>query len=437
MDQALRIQLLRAAVRDRHFLNKAWRDINPDDFAEREEAIIIRASLAYWEKYKEPIGPMLQTDASDLARAAKFGEESRGRLKKLVKDIQAGQIENVSVAALVDRVHTLKRVRFNDEAIEEIIGLHENGELTGESFQAVVARAQIELAHEGVVASNILSNVALQKRIVRRLAGDNAKYPLLLIHALDEKIRAIGRGQLGLFLAPYKGGKGLALIHVAIAYALQGLNVVLITLEDPLDVIEDRFDSAITGIPMNKLNRMPKKLKRKFRRMRELIRGRIKVIDGTEGGWTVPRVEKAWEQLRQEGFTADSVIVDYDDEIVCDKQFKGESGRRMEFAHIYRQMRQAAARLDVIWWTAAQATRKAEGKRIITGADVAEDISKIRKAFLAISIGRDPDEENVRFLYVVAHKLDRSRFGVDIVSDFDSAIFYDPEATLRRRRRAK
>ncbi len=258
-----------------------------------------------------------------------------------------------------------------------------------------------------------------------------------MIEPLDNAIRGIARGQVGLLLAPYKSGKGLALIHIAVSYAAQGLNVVFLTLEDPLDIVEDRFDARITGMAAKKLMHLPRKLYKRFRKIRRDIRGRVRVVDGTEGGWTITRMEKLYEQLKSEGFIADAFIVDYDDEIESEKQFKGESARRMEFADMYRRKRKAAARLNVIWWTAAQTNKKAEGKKYVTGQDAAEDVSKIRKAFLAIGIGRDQEVADLRYLYIAAHKNDKSRFAVQIMSDFDSAIFYDAEATRRMRRSQK
>ena len=136
-----------------------------------------------------------------------------------------------------------------------------------------------------------------------------------------------------------------------------------------------------------------------------------------------------WEQQKREGFVADVIVIDYDDELECEKQFKGESARRFEFAEIYRKLRRLAVKLDVILWTAAQATRKGEGKRVLTMSDVAEDYSKVRKAFLGISIGSDPKVPALKVLYVMRHKDGRSRFGVEIMSNFASAIFYDAEAS--------
>ena len=85
----------------------------------------------------------------------------------------------------------------------------------------------------------------------------------------------------------------------------------------------------------------------------------------------------------------------------------------------------------------SKANMDAEGKRIVSGRYAAEDKSKLRKVALAIGIGVDPDKQHVRHLFVAAHKTDRSRFGVDVCTDYDSGIFYDRDATLAMMRRGK
>ena len=118
----------------------------------------------------------------------------------------------------------------------------------------------------------------------------------------------------------------------------------------------------------------------------------------------------------------------------CEETFKGESARRFEFASIYRRMRKAAVRMNVYLWTAAQTGKAAEGRKIVTGKDAAEDVSKIRKVAFAMGIGTDPDNPKIKHLYVIRHKFDRSRFGIDIVTDYDSSIFYDRDASIALRR---
>lgn len=434
MDRELRHTILRAAIRDRTFLKQAWRDVNPDTFPERDEVIIAKAAIDFYEEYTEPIGSMLAAKTDELASAEHFGAEAKKKLKLLRRDLQDSRRELISVKALVDHVKALKKHSFYDTAVEEVLTAHEKGEFDAAILEDLVERANKELASDIVQSTAYLGKGSLEKRIEKRSQFDKTRYPLSLIDPLDEKTKRVaGRGHLGMFLAPPNSGKGMALLHLAVAYAAQGANVLFITLEDPLDEVENRLDAQLTGIPINKLEKLPNRLRKKWKRARKKLRGDIRIIDGTDGGVTVTYVERAWDRLKREGFTADVIIVDYDDEIECEKKFKGESGRRFEFAEIYRRLRKLAAKLDVIVWTAAQGTRKSEGKRVITMKEVAEDISKIRKAFIAIGIGSYPKDDKKKYLYVLRHKVDRSRFGFDIMSDYARGIFYDREATMKMR----
>jgi replicative DNA helicase len=433
MDTSLRHQILRAAVRDRTFLKAAWHDIQADDFPEREERIVAEAAIAFYEKYEEPVGSLLRSECEDLANRDRFGTDGKKKLHILLNELLGTKMELVPVKALEDRVKALKKNSFYSRAAEEVVSAFEQNKFSVEILSDLVEKAHKELSSNGFHAIDFFDN--LQVRIERRKQFDpSKKLPLLAIDPLDEKICGIGRGHFGMVMAPASGGKGHALNHIAVAYAMQGLKVLLISLEDGEEEVLRRLDACMAGIPMNKLHRLPIKLKKRLLRVQEQMRGQIRIIDGTEGGWTVGQIERVWHQLRQDGFTADAIIVDYDDEIECEKQYKGESARRFEFAEIYRRLRRLAAKLDVIVWTAAQSNKMGEGKKVLTAKDIAEDYSKVRKTWLAIGIGGDPKLENTKYLYVMRHRLDRSRFGVEICCDYGSGIFYDRDATLRARR---
>lgn len=428
MNIALRQQLLRAITRDVPFLKAVHTDIDPAIFPEPEERVIAQAALQFYENYGQSIGPLLVENTDELAKAEKFNVERKKKLAKLRELIQGGRMEVTSIKALEDKVKRLKQHAFYDNALEEIIKAYEEHKLDSRLLSEIVERAHVELRTNGFVASDYLEE--LEDRMERRKNKDETLlYPRLMLGPLDDKIHGIARGEIAMFLAPPASGKGLALIHLDIAYAFQGYNVLHITLEDPKDLVEDRLDANMARLAISRLGKLPNKLKNKYSQKKRHLKGKIKIIDGTDEGWTVTQIERAWEHERQNGFIADVVVIDYDDEIVCEKQFKGESGRRFEFAEIYRRLRRLAAKLNVIIWTAAQTSKSAESKKIITGKDVAEDYSKIRKVFLAIGIGSDKDEKDVRYLYVLRHRHDRSKFSVKIKSDYASGVFYDVEAT--------
>jgi hypothetical protein len=435
MDSDLRLQLLRAAARDRQFLKSAARDLKATDFPDVEEQVIAEASLKFYETHEEPVGVLLRSEVDEIVLERRLGPETRKKLKVILDTIQGNKLDLVSVKALENRVKKLRRASFYSTAVDEILTANEKNKLSPALLEEIVAKANTELRDNSIVFRDPFGEGQLDKRIQRRLAWEeDHKFPLLFIHELDEKIKMIGRGHIGLFLAPYASGKGFALLHVAIAYAMQGLKVLHISLEDPKEEVEDRFDSNLTGLPKNRLSKLPNKLRKRFKRAAKVLKGNVRFIDGTEGGWTVSRIQRAWELAKLEGFEADAIVVDYDDEIECEKQFKGESARRMEFSEIYKALRRLAAKLNVILWTAAQGNKESEGKKVVTGKFAAEDISKIRKVFVAIGIGTDPESAFVKHLFVARHRLDRSRFGVDIVTNFGESLFYDRKASFEYNR---
>jgi len=158
------------------------------------------------------------------------------------------------------------------------------------------------------------------------------------------------------------------------------------------------------------------------------------MIDATSGNWTVSKIAKILDEQKQSGFTVDVLVLDYDEYIQCEQKFKGENARQLEYNAIYLQLLHLAVDNDLILWFAAQTNRAGEGKKIITMKDIGEDIGKIKKVFLAIGIGQDPVNENVRWLHIIRHRGGRSRFAVEICTDFEAVQFYDRETTMKMRR---
>lgn len=424
-------KLVAFACRDRTFLKDCCYLLEPDDFKPRKNEstdlwTIATAALEFWRKYGEPIGGMLRSEMLDYARKMNFTDRERIRLLDTVRVVRKSQ-SLVAVEALVDKVLAYKKDRLKAQAVEQLIELKERGELSDEKWLQVCMDGVERFGDTSYKATDYFAG--LESRIEHRRIGRNVHYPLLMIEPLDEMVRAIGRGQLGLWMGFAKAGKSQALRHTAIAYVIQGLHVLYLTLEDPMIQTQDGFDANITSLPLKRLTELPKTLRIRFQRFSRVLRSKLKIVDGTGGEMTVHRIEDIWERERNRGFCADAVIVDFDDEI---KPVRKQQERRFEFADIYRDLRQFAARRDIILWTAAQTGRQSEGKKIISAGAVAEDISKIRKVSMCIGIGQGDWGVNSRYLYVAAHRYDKQHVGCNVASDPDRAVFYDRIATLRK-----
>jgi len=220
----------------------------------------------------------------------------------------------------------------------------------------------------------------------------------------------------------------MALIHTAQAYAMQGNNVLYFTLEDPESLTGARMDSCLTGVRLSRLVARADLLRGRWERVRDELKAKIKIVDGTGGGWSVERMIEVWDTQRMRGFTADAIVIDYDDKIKPSVVYKGDSAMRMHSHDNYEALTNWAARDQLYMWTAAQAKR-VKDRVIVTGDDAAEDISKLRIVALCLGIGFSPKQldlgPNGRYIHVAKHRFGKSKIGWPIVCDMERATFFD------------
>ena len=428
-------EILAFLVNDRQFLKTASHLLTEEDFQKKqkqegmERAIVAHLALNFWNRYREPLGKMLKVELQEYARAQDWNDATKTRILEYGDSLTNGH-KRVAPDLLLEKVRKYKVERKLSMAMTEMMALIQRGQLTTQEFLKIARDAVEGVGKEAGQPIDLFSDKELERRISRRLLQRRReRFPVLLIDPIDRMIRIIARKHMGLVLAPYKRGKTLFFVWLALAYVLQGLNVLYFTLEDPREDVEDRFDAAITSLPTSKISDLPERVREKFARYKRLLRSKIKVVDGTDGGTTIGTVENIWEQERNRGFSADAIIIDYDDEI---RPMKKQQERRMEFADIYRDFRAVLARHDCIGWTASQTSRKSDDMKIIGGQHIAEDISKIRKSSFAMSLGKGEWGEESIFLWVAAHRYDKMHVGANIITDKERSLFYDRDATLAR-----
>lgn len=434
-DPSFQEKLVALVVRDRNFLRECNGLLNEDDFkpirrdGPTELWTAASVALDFYRRHREPVGSLLRPELIHFADKNMLGEKAKARLLDLAARLRDAQ-NGFAASAIVEKVISYKKDLLKARAVHELMDLSEAGELTDDKWLEVCMRGVEQFGQKQVKPVEFLDEI--EDRIERRevaAAEGHRRNPFFLIDPLDELIGGIGRGHLGLWVAHLNVGKSFALEHTALAYLLQGMQVLYITLEDMLPDVEDRFDASIAELPIRRLGELPNKLRNRFQLFKNVLRSRLRVYDGTENQISVAGVEDLWQQEYNRGFLADAIFIDYDDEIRAPRK---QQERRFEFADIYRELRRLAARRDVVVWTAAQTNRAARLKKIVTEGDLAEDVSKARKATLAIGIGRGEWGPDSRYLWVMRHKLDQKHVGCHVIGDFERGLFYKREPTLER-----
>lgn len=231
------------------------------------------------------------------------------------------------------------------------------------------------------------------------------------IKELDEATNmGIGKGEVCLVLAPQGVGKSSFLTYIANNAYLNGKNVLHILLEGTKEEIFRKHYAKMTGIPIMELpNRKEEVLKRLKQISDKNLYGELTVERLTEG--TTVGSLKRWIQVVQErrGIKYNVIVIDYLDELGSDNaiynKWQGEED-------VMRKVESMAVELDVPIYTAVQAKKESNYKRIIEMDDCFGSSAKLKKPQLIISIGRDMEQmKNGRGnLAVIKSRISQSGF---------------------------
>ena len=211
----------------------------------------------------------------------------------------------------------------------------------------------------------------------------------------------LGKGELGVFVAPSGIGKSWALVNVGAAAVKAGLNVIHYTLELNEAYVGLRYDAVLSGI-------QAQELKYHIEEVKDIVgklKGKLIVKYYPTKGGTVNTLASHIEKCRMQGFDPDLVIVDYADLL----RGHGKEARH-ELGNIYEDLRGLAGEHEIPVWTASQANRSALSDDIIGAEKIAESYAKIMTADLVISLSRKIEDKlaNTGRWHII-----KNRFGQD------------------------
>jgi hypothetical protein len=159
--------------------------------------------------------------------------------------------------------------------------------------------------------------------------------------------------------------------------------------------------------------------------------GKVKFVDAVGEKVTLADIEELWENLRDKGFEAEAIFIDYDKYLEREKK----RDKLEEWDELYKGLNRFSGKRQLYLWIAAQTNRVKNNVQIISDDKVGDDIGKIQKSTLVIGIGQGPSHPNARYLYITAYKRGRSQFGVEIMTELSKGLFYSREKTYQMMKR--
>jgi replicative DNA helicase len=196
----------------------------------------------------------------------------------------------------------------------------------------------------------------------------------------------MGRGELGVVIAPTGAGKSMALVHIGAEAVQAGLTVVHYTLELQETVVATRYDSCITGVNLSDV----------FSHKEEVLE-QIKNLDGkliikeypTKSAST-QTIHNHLEKLKRRGEKIDMIIVDYGDLLRPVRYLKE---KRNELESIYEELRGMAQTFECPIWTASQTNRSGLNAEVITMESISEAFNKCFVADFIFTISRTIEDK--------------------------------------------
>lgn len=243
------------------------------------------------------------------------------------------------------------------------------------------------------------------------------------IPGLAEVMRGgLGKGQVGMIIAPSGIGKTTTLVKIAFGCIMQGKNVLLVLFEDEYEDVQRKIFSLVTQVPIQELKERKEEVLVKLKAFQnDKSHGQIVLKKFPEEDTTIP-VIREWvlNYQKKTDIHFEMLVIDYLD---CVESHKERNDVHREEISVMKSLMHLTHELDIPTWTAVQGNRSSMDAEIVDGGQMGGSIKRYQKAHFVMSISkrRDQKEQNQANIAIL-----KSRFGPDgmVYKDcyFDNAL---------------
>ena len=196
----------------------------------------------------------------------------------------------------------------------------------------------------------------------------------------------LGRGELGVVIAPTGAGKSMALVHLGAMAVKAGLQVVHYTLELSDTVVASRYDSCLTGVPLTGLMDQKEYILDEVKN----VKGKLIIKEYPTKSASTSVIKNHLKRVVSSGQKVDMIIVDYGDLLNPTVRYKE---KRTELETIYEELRAIAMEFICPVWTASQTNRSGLNAEVVTMESISEAFNKCFVADFIFSVSRTVDDK--------------------------------------------
>ena len=217
----------------------------------------------------------------------------------------------------------------------------------------------------------------------------------------------LGKGELGVVIAPTGAGKSMALVHLGTQAVASGKSVLHYTLEMADTAIGGRYDSCVTGLKLSEMHHYKDEIYDKIKD----IEGNVIIKEYPTKSATTATIKNHLDRIKSQGISVDMIIIDYAD-LLRPVSYRKNGEKRHDLESIYEELRGLAQVHECPIWTASQTNRSGLNAEVIDMSSIAEAFSKCFVADFICTISRTIEEKAVNKgkMYVA-----KNRIGLDSI----------------------
>lgn len=259
---------------------------------------------------------------------------------------------------------------------------------------------------------------------------DECRKPITTgINGFDTLLKGgLGRGELGVILAPMGVGKSTILTKFANAAYNDGHNVLHIFFEDNLVNIRRKHYTIWSGIVPDEQPRMKEYVKEKIEEYTKNSKGDLQLLKLPSHGVTVTEIKNRIRKMISRGFKPDLVVIDYVDCIASEKATGGDEWKGE--GTIMRQLDAMSVEFNIAIWVATQGNRASVTSEIVQGDQVGGSIQKLQVAHVVISIAKtlEQKENNIATITFIKSRLGKDGVIFQNCKFWNERMLFDTES---------
>jgi replicative DNA helicase len=283
--------------------------------------------------------------------------------------------------------------------VENII---QNGEFESYSKIEEIIKKALQVGITNEEAVDVFHNIdeALEK--------DN-RHPIPTgIVGVDNLLNGgLGRGELGVVLAPTGTGKTTLLTKFANTAFNHDFNVVQIFFEDNPGNIKRKHYTIWSGVAPDLQPEFKEDVKSKVDDAQTRSKGSIKLLKLPSDNITISEIKSRLRKLISDGFKVDLLIIDYVDCISPERTALGEEWKGE--GSIMRSLESMTGEFDIAIWTATQGNRESISSEVVNSDQMGGSIKKAQIAHVILSIAKtlEQKENNLATLTLLKSRIGR------------------------------